>query len=108
MGWWSYATIPSVKMVYPQNIIVIKIKKSGKEKINCELKLTTLHTENAKITSKANNLSLSSKVPGFGLRRSFEQVENVGDQRKYPEIFDNTGTRIPGKKNLLYKIILYF
>ena len=87
---------------YPQNIIVIKIKKSGKEKINCELKLTTLHTENVKITSKANNLSLSSKVPGFGLRRSFEQVENVGDQRKYPEIFDSTGTRIPGKKNLLY------
>ncbi|MCP9770958.1 glycoside hydrolase family 95 protein [Lacihabitans sp. LS3-19] len=87
---------------YSQNLIVIKIKKSGKEKINCELKLSTLHTQNAKITSKANRLSISSKVPGFGLRRSFEQVENVGDQHKYPEIFDSTGSRIPGKKNLLY------
>ncbi|GAB2551182.1 glycosyl hydrolase family 95 catalytic domain-containing protein [Spirosoma aerophilum] len=41
-------------------------------------------------------------MPGFRLRRTFEQIEKAGDQYKYPEVYDKSGQRKPGIENMLY------
>jgi alpha-L-fucosidase 2 len=45
---------------------------------------------------------MTGQVPGFALRRELEHVERLGDQRKYPEIYDRNGNRRPFAKQVLY------
>lgn len=87
---------------YPDHIIVIKLTAVGGDKINCTLHLSTPHEKTAKYFAKGKTLTMQGKVPGFGLRRTFEQVEKLGDQYKYPEVFDKSGKRKLNAENLLY------
>ncbi len=87
---------------YPDHVIVIKLTAEGGDKINCSLSFSTPHIKTAKYLTKGKTLTMQGKVPGFGLRRTFEQVENLGDQYKYPEVFDKSGKRKPNAENLIY------
>lgn len=87
---------------YPDHVIVIKLTAEGADKINCTLRFSTPHASTAQFTSKGNTLKMQGKVAGFGLRRSFEQVEKLGDQHKYPELYDKSGKRKPEVENMLY------
>jgi alpha-L-fucosidase 2 len=87
---------------YPDHVIVVKLTASGPDKINCTFHLSTPHASTARYTVKGNMLTMRGKVPGFGLRRTFEQVEKLGDQYKYPEVYDKNGQRKPGIENRLY------
>nr|WP_299415192.1 glycoside hydrolase family 95 protein [uncultured Emticicia sp.] len=87
---------------YPDHVIVIKLQAVGLEKINCTLRFTTPHQSSNHFEAKGNSLSMQGKVAGFGLRRSFEQVEKLGDQHKYPELYDKWGKRKPEIENMLY------
>ncbi|MEO9003717.1 MAG: glycoside hydrolase family 95 protein, partial [Ginsengibacter sp.] len=87
---------------YPDHIIVLRITTQGKDKINCEVNLSTPHTPAAQYFSEDDMIVMKAKVPGFTLRRTFDQVEKLGDQHKYPEIYDMNGTLKPGAKNVLY------
>ncbi|MFN8345352.1 MAG: glycoside hydrolase family 95 protein [Spirosomataceae bacterium] len=87
---------------YPDHILVIKMTAEGPEKINGTFRFSTPHTSTAHYHTQGNTLVLTGKVPGFGLRRTFEQVEKLGDQYKYPEVYDKNGQRKPEIENLLY------
>ncbi len=87
---------------YPDHVIVVKLTAAGGDRINCTLHLSTPHEKTAKYFAKGKTLIMQGKVPGFGLRRTFEQVEKLGDQYKYPEVFDKSGKRKPNTENLLY------
>ncbi|MCE7060836.1 glycosyl hydrolase family 95 catalytic domain-containing protein [Dyadobacter sp. CY343] len=87
---------------YPNRVIVIRLTASGKEKLNGELQLSTLHTTLANISTKNNQYIMSAKAPGFVLRRSFKQVEKAGDMYKYPEVYAKDGSRLPGASQVLY------
>lgn len=87
---------------YPDHIIVVKLSKEGNEKINCTLHFTTPHEPTAQYATQGNTLTMRGKAPGFGLRRSFEQVEKVGDQYKYPEVYEKDGKRKADVINLMY------
>ncbi len=87
---------------YPDHVIVVKFTAEGDEKINCKIHLSTPHSKTANYLAKGNTLLMKGKVPGFGLRRTFKQVEDQGDQYKYPEIYDKSGKRKPDVENLLY------
>ncbi len=87
---------------YPDHVIVVKLTAVGSDKINCTLHLSTPHEKTAKYFTEGKTLTMRGKVPGFGLRRTFEQVEKLGDQHKYPEVFDKSGKRKPNVENLLY------
>lgn len=88
---------------YPDHVIVVKLTAVGGDRINCTLHLSTPHEETAKYFTKGKTLTMQGKVPGFGLRRTFEQVEKLGDQYKYPEVFDKSGKRKPDAENMLYE-----
>lgn len=87
---------------YPDHVIVVRMTASGPDKINGKLYFSTPHTPTAHYLVQGNILSMQGKVPGFGLRRTFEQVEKLGDQYKYPEVFEKNGQRKSEAKNLLY------
>ncbi len=87
---------------YPDHLIAVHIESDGADKINCEVNLTTPHEPTAQYFSEDGLLVMKGKAPGFVLRRSFEQVENLKDQHKYPEIFDKKGAIKPNAKNILY------
>jgi alpha-L-fucosidase 2 len=87
---------------YPAHAIVVKFTTTGDDKINCKLNFSTLHKKTAQYHAQGKTLSMQAKVPGFGLRRAFELVEKLGDQYKYPEIYDKDGKRKPNIDKLLY------
>lgn len=87
---------------YPDHVIVVKMTANGPDKINCTLRFSTPHESTASYNVAGNALVMKGKVPGFGLRRSFEQVEKLGDQYKYPEVFEKNGQRKSGGENMLY------
>ncbi|ADB40983.1 glycoside hydrolase family 95 protein [Spirosoma linguale] len=87
---------------YPDHVIVVKLTANGPGKINCTFHLSTPHESTARYAAQGNTLTMRGKVPGFGLRRTFEQIEKAGDQYKYPEVYEKNGQRKPGIDNMLY------
>ncbi|GAB4107704.1 glycoside hydrolase family 95 protein [Echinicola sediminis] len=87
---------------YPDHLIVVKISADQPGKINCELNLSTPHKPTEKVFSENDLLILQGKAPGIALRRSLETVKNIGDQHKYPEIFDKDGNVKPGATQVMY------
>ncbi|AEE54095.1 glycosyl hydrolase family 95 catalytic domain-containing protein [Haliscomenobacter hydrossis] len=87
---------------YPDHVLVMKMTATGPGKINCTLRQSTPHTAPAKYLGQGNVLRMQSRAPGFALRRNFDLVEKLGDQHKYPELYEKTGERKPGAANFLY------
>ncbi len=87
---------------YPDHIMAVKINRVGADKINCSLHFSSPHEPTAQYAAKGNTLTMKGKVPGFGLRRSFDLVEKLGDQHKYLEIYDKSGERKSDATNLMY------
>jgi len=87
---------------YPDHVIGVKISADQPGKINCEVNFSTPHEPTAQYFTENNSLVMEGKVPGFALRRDFERVKKVGDQHKYPEIFNKKGELKPDAKNVLY------
>lgn len=87
---------------YPDKTIVIKISASEPGQLNCNLYLSTPHQPTEKHFTENDFLVMQGKVPGIALRRSIEQVKNIGDQYKYPEIFDKKGNVISGAETVMY------
>ncbi|WP_246255473.1 glycoside hydrolase family 95 protein [Cyclobacterium plantarum] len=87
---------------YPDKVIVVKISASQPGQVNCQLHFSTPHQPTEKHFTDNEFLVMQGKVPGIALRRSIEQVVNIGDQYKYPEIFDKNGNLLNGAETILY------
>jgi alpha-L-fucosidase 2 len=87
---------------YPDHVVVIKLTAEGPEKINCTLHLSTPHKPTARHQSTNNLLKMSGKAPYFVQRRELDFVENLGDQHKYPELYEKDGSRKTSANNVLY------
>ena len=88
---------------YPDHMVVLKISATGPEKINCTIQLSTPHQATAQQRGTGNVLRLLGRAPGFALRRNFDLVEKLGDQHKYPELYEKSGVRKPQAANFLYQ-----
>lgn len=88
---------------YPDHMVVLKISATGPEKINCTIQLSTPHQATAQQRGSGNVLRLLGRAPGFALRRNFDLVEKLGDQHKYPELYEKSGARKPQAANFLYQ-----
>ncbi len=87
---------------YPDRAIVMRVTADRPGQINCALRFSTPHEPTAHFMHDSDMLVMQGKVPGFALRRSFKQVESVGDQHKYPEIYHKDGSLKENAKNVLY------
>ncbi|MDX2068770.1 MAG: glycoside hydrolase family 95 protein [Haliscomenobacter sp.] len=88
---------------YPDHMVVLKISATGPDKINCTVQLSTPHQATAQQRGNGNVLRLLGRAPGFALRRNFDLVEKLGDQHKYPELYEKSGARKPQAANFLYQ-----
>ena len=86
---------------HPDQVIVVRLRASERGALSFKAALTSVHPT-ARATADDGELVLAGQLPGFVLRRSLRQVEEWGDQYKYPEIFDANGKRLPHAKTVLY------
>ncbi|WP_236978823.1 glycoside hydrolase family 95 protein [Membranihabitans maritimus] len=87
---------------YPDHIIAVKITAEGPGTVDGNISLSTPHTPTMNISCNKRDLVLEGQAPGLALRRTLETVENLGDQHKYPEIYNADGSRKPFAKQVLY------
>lgn len=87
---------------YPDHVIAVHLTSNGPEKMDGQLLLSSIHKPTEKIGGESKTLYLNAQVPGFGLRRTLDYVEKIGDQHKYPEIYNLDGSRKPFAKQILY------
>ena len=87
---------------YPDHVFAIKLSAEGPDKMSGTIYFSTLHEPTMEVGGTENTLFLNAQVPGFALRRTFEHVENIGDEHKYPEIYNKDRSRKPIAKQILY------
>ena len=86
---------------FPDQVIAVKITADKKSAISFETFMSSVHP-NCKTTVDGNTIIFSGQVPGFIYRRTLENAEKNGDQHKYPELFNEDGSRKPFAKQVLY------
>lgn len=87
---------------YPDHIFAIKLTAKGPSSMNGAISFTTPH-ESTMHTGGANNvLYLKGRAPGFGVLRTLQFIESLGDEHKYPEIYNRDRSKKPTAKQLLY------
>ena len=87
---------------YPDHVFALRFSSDGPDKMSGTVSLSTIHEPTMELGGIANTLFLKAQVPGFGLRRSLEQVEQYGDEHKYPEIYNRDRSRKSIAKQVLY------
>jgi len=87
---------------YPDHVIVMKITADKPGQVNCILNLSTPHTPTEKTFVENDQVVLQGKAPGIALRRDLKTVIKLGDQYKYPEIFEIDGNIKPGATQVMY------
>lgn len=83
----------------PDDLIVIHLKSDQAKGIDVSLNFSSVHPT-AKQFSKEKKLILVGQAPGCVERRTFEQIENWGDEYKHPELYDKLGKRKFNKRVL--------
>jgi alpha-L-fucosidase 2 len=86
---------------HPDQVIAIKITADKKSAISFDTYFESLHPT-CKTKVEENVIIFSGQAPGFVLRRTLENVERIGDQHKYPELYTSDGERKAFAKQILY------
>lgn len=87
---------------YPDHIFAIKLTADGPDAMNGSISFTTPHQPTMQTGGADNTLYLNGRAPGFGVLRTLDLIEGIGDEHKYPEIFNRDGSRKQYAKQLLY------
>ena len=85
---------------HPDDVIVIHLKSETSKGIDISLDFTSPHPT-AVQKGEDDRLILHGQAPGYVERRTFEQLEQWGDQYKHPELYDAKGNR-KFNKRILY------
>lgn len=86
---------------FPDSCIAIKLSSDTAGALSFSARLSSLHPSTA-AAGDTNTHRLSGQLPGIALRRTLEFVEENGDTRKYPELWDEDGNRREGAAQVLY------
>lgn len=84
---------------HPDDVIIVRLKSHAPGGLDINLGFTSEHPT-AKQSPAADRLVLHGQAPGYVERRTFEQMEDWGDQHKHPELYDAKGNRKFNKRVL--------
>jgi alpha-L-fucosidase 2 len=87
---------------HPDQVTVVRLAVDRPGALGFSARLGSVHPTAVTAPLGGRTLEMTGQAPGFALRRELELVERLGDQRKYPEIFDEQGRRRPFAKQVLY------
>nr|WP_304226962.1 glycoside hydrolase family 95 protein [Phocaeicola plebeius] len=76
----------------PDNVIVIHLSCDKENGIDISVNFSYAHPTAYQL-SENGKLILRGQAPGYVERRTFEQMENWGDEYKHPELYDENGKR---------------
>lgn len=88
---------------YPDRSIVIRLSAKGKEKLNFKAFFSSPHKQTATFSTEQNTVIMKGRVAKYGVRRTLDFIEKLGDQHKYPELFNKNGSRKPEASHLIYE-----
>ena len=77
---------------HPDNVLIIRLNADKRGQLNFNILMESVHPT-SHLSTAARELSFTGQVPGFALRRTFEWVEEWGQQWKYPDVWDKDGNR---------------
>jgi alpha-L-fucosidase 2 len=87
---------------HPDDAIIIRLTADKPGALNFHVTLDSQHPTASMTSSGAREVMVAGQLPGIALRRTLEWVEERGEQWKYPEIWNQDGSRKPFAKQILY------
>lgn len=82
---------------HPDQVLVIRLTASQPRALALQVSLSSVHPT-ARATVATDELTLRGQLPGFVGRRALEVIEKLGEQSRYPELYDANGKRLPHVK----------
>jgi alpha-L-fucosidase 2 len=82
---------------HPDSLLAIRLRADRPGRLSFRIRLESPHP-----VESATPLEMGGRIPGFVLRRSLDWVEQNGDTGKYPQLWDENGSRRPGADQILY------
>ncbi|MDR3261320.1 MAG: glycoside hydrolase family 95 protein [Tannerella sp.] len=79
---------------YPDNALIIRFKSDRKGRLNFNVRMESVHPT-VHLTAEKKEVVFTGQLPGLALRRTFEWVEEWGQQWKYPDVWEKDGKRKP-------------
>lgn len=76
---------------HPAGVLVVRLSASAPV-LSCAIYLSSPHP-NAQVVVKADTLTMIGRAPALVVRRSWQWIEERGEEWKYPELFDENGAR---------------
>ena len=86
---------------HPDQVIVVRLRVDKPGALGFKVTQSSVHPT-AVTRVEGRTAVMRGQVPGFVLRRTLEQIEESGQQFKYPDHFDESGKRRPGAQQALY------
>ena len=84
------------------NVLVLRVSSSRPGSVSFDARLVSHHPTASTKSAGNGGLAMRGQAPGMALRRSLEWVENRHEQWKYPEIWNQDGSRKPFASTVLY------
>lgn len=79
----------------PDQVIVIRLTADQPGALDFRISLASVHPTASLSPTAGPGLSLRGRLPGYVGRRPLRTIEAWGDQRRYPELYDEAGRRLP-------------
>ena len=88
---------------HADEVIVIRLTADRPASLNFSVRLDSPHpTATTTAHADQQQLVMAGQVPGFTLRRDLKTVEQKKDTWKYPQVWDEKGSRKPDAKTVIY------
>jgi alpha-L-fucosidase 2 len=81
-----------VFLSHPDNVLIVRLRANRKGRLNFTAYMESVHPT-ARLSTEKDELVFTGQTPGLALRRTFEWVEEWGQQWKYPDVWDKDGNR---------------
>jgi len=86
---------------HPDDVLALRLRASGNGALNFRAALESVHPNIRTAPAGDREIVFEGQLPGIALRRTLEFVEQKGDPWKYPEIWNQDGSR-KFQKTVLY------
>jgi alpha-L-fucosidase 2 len=87
---------------FPDQALVMRVSADKPGSIRFTAKLSSVHPTAKTRAESDDTIVMTGQVPGFVTRRDAKWIESRGEQWKYPELYDESGKRKPGAKDVMY------
>jgi alpha-L-fucosidase 2 len=87
---------------HPDQVIVIRLRANRPGALTFRATFASPHPTAHATPGEDATVVLRGQLPGFVLRRTLEAIEEMGDQHKYPLIWDEAGRRRRNAKGVYY------